>query len=233
MDQEIGQLEQNGIRCRVVVSSRRRHPGIRYADGELTLCGPLRMRLADARRILLENLPAVRRLMARRETAPPPEPGPDFSIGSMLRLLGKSFPVRTGCGHPEFHDGAFWVHPVCARQDEFIALYRKLARQILTQRAARAAAAAGIDIRGIRIGSAAGRWGSCSSQGFLNFPWKLILCPVELVDYVIAHELAHRRHMDHSPAFWEEVHTLCPEWRLRRKELRIEELKLRLWGPLR
>jgi len=54
------------------------------------------------------------------------------------------------------------------------------------------------------------RWGSCSSQGNLNFNWRLIHHPPAVIDYVIIHELAHRKHMDHSPAFWKFVAQFDP-----------------------
>ncbi len=54
------------------------------------------------------------------------------------------------------------------------------------------------------------RWGSCSSTGNLNFSWRLIFMPEEVVDYVAAHEVAHLVHLDHSPAFWRVTRSLCP-----------------------
>lgn len=66
------------------------------------------------------------------------------------------------------------------------------------------------------------RWGSCSSKGNLSFNCLLMLVPVEVMDYVIIHELCHRRHMDHSPAFWSLVEQYCPDYRERRRWLREE-----------
>ena len=60
------------------------------------------------------------------------------------------------------------------------------------------------------------RWGSCSSLGNLNFNWQLVHAPQPVIDYVIVHELAHRQHMDHSPAFWRFVEQFDPEYRLHR-----------------
>jgi predicted metal-dependent hydrolase len=56
------------------------------------------------------------------------------------------------------------------------------------------------------------RWGSCSSQGNLNFNWRLVHCPAKVIDYVIIHELAHRQHMNHSSSFWDLVRKYDPEY---------------------
>lgn len=64
------------------------------------------------------------------------------------------------------------------------------------------------------------RWGSCSSKGNLNFNYRLYFLPGELMEYVIVHELAHRRHMDHSKAFWAEVERYCPDYKQCRAELK-------------
>lgn len=64
------------------------------------------------------------------------------------------------------------------------------------------------------------RWGSCSSQGNLNFNCLLMLAPVEILDYVIVHELAHRKQMNHSAAFWAEVEAVFPDYRQRVKWLK-------------
>ena len=64
------------------------------------------------------------------------------------------------------------------------------------------------------------RWGSCSSRGNLNFNCLLMLCPQEVADYVIVHELCHRKEMNHSPRFWALVESQLPDWRERRAWLK-------------
>ena len=64
------------------------------------------------------------------------------------------------------------------------------------------------------------RWGSCSSKGNLNFNYLLYYLPEELMEYVVIHELAHRKHMNHSSYFWREVERYCPDYRQRRARLR-------------
>lgn len=64
------------------------------------------------------------------------------------------------------------------------------------------------------------RWGSCSSKGNLNFNCLLMLTPPEVLDYVVVHELCHRKEMNHSPRFWKEVEKVLPEYQAQRKWLR-------------
>ena len=72
----------------------------------------------------------------------------------------------------------------------------------------------------ITIRSQRTRWGSCSAKGNLNFNCLLMLCPEEVQDYVVAHELCHRKELNHSAHFWTEVEKVCPDYRLHRKWLK-------------
>ena len=94
------------------------------------------------------------------------------------------------------------------------------ARDDLVKRAAYFAPLVGVTYGRITIRAQRTRWGSCSSRGNLNFNCLLMLAPDEVRDYVVVHELCHRRHMDHSPAFWAEVERVMPHWRERRRWLK-------------
>lgn len=93
-------------------------------------------------------------------------------------------------------------------------------RQLIMQRVEYYADIMGIAYGRITMRNQKTRWGSCSSDGNLNFNCRLLFVPKELVDYVVVHELAHRRHMDHSPAFWQEVEKYMPDYKERRKQLK-------------
>ena len=72
----------------------------------------------------------------------------------------------------------------------------------------------------LRVRAMRSRWGSCSGAGNLSFSLYLMMADPEAVDYVVIHELAHRRQMNHSPAFWAVVEEYCPHWRACRERLR-------------
>lgn len=71
-----------------------------------------------------------------------------------------------------------------------------------------------------RITSAKTRWGSCSGQNVVSLNWKLIMMPLEILDYVIVHELCHTVHHNHSAKFWGLVETITPDWKVKRKWLK-------------
>lgn len=98
--------------------------------------------------------------------------------------------------------------------------YRRQARERLRQRTAYFARLMGVSYGKITIKETKTRWGSCSGKGNLNFHWKLVLMPPEVLDYVVVHELAHRKEMNHSPAFWAEVERILPDYRKWRKWLK-------------
>ena len=99
--------------------------------------------------------------------------------------------------------------------------YRNLAREVLGARTGYYARKMGVTYGRISIREQKTRWGSCSSAGNLNFNWKLVLMPPELLDYVVVHELAHRKEMNHSPRFWAVVEKELPDYRDRREKLKI------------
>lgn len=94
------------------------------------------------------------------------------------------------------------------------------AKRIFPERTAYSALRMGVDYGRITIREQKTRWGSCSSKGNLNFNWKLVLLAPELLDYVVVHELAHRREMNHSKNFWKIVEAELPDYRERRRRLK-------------
>ena len=77
----------------------------------------------------------------------------------------------------------------------------------------------GVDYGRVTIRCQKTRWGSCSSKGNLNFNCLLMHVPIDVRDYVIIHELAHRKHMNHSKNFWKEVEIMIPDYKEKRKWL--------------
>ena len=103
---------------------------------------------------------------------------------------------------------------------------KSTAEKYIVPRTHQLAKTMGISFANISLKAQKTRWGSCSSQGNLNFNWRLVHCPPEVIDYVIIHELAHRREMNHSSAFWALVAQYDPEHKKHRGWLRRQGMEL-------
>lgn len=104
------------------------------------------------------------------------------------------------------------IHLDAAQEKEL----RERAKSVLAQRTAYFARQIGVTYGRITVRDQKTRWGSCSQTGNLNFNFRLILAPSEVLDYVVVHELCHRRQMNHSTQFWQEVAQVLPDYRKRK-----------------
>lgn len=107
---------------------------------------------------------------------------------------------------------------------------RQEAEADLAARVAVHAATLRVAVKSITLRAQTSRWGSCSSTGRLNFNWKLILTPPFVLDYVAAHEVAHLREMNHSPAFWARVSEALPDMDRGRAWLRAHGREIMAYG---
>lgn len=103
---------------------------------------------------------------------------------------------------------------------------QRQARRVFDERCALYAARLGVRVRRIALSSAATRWGSASADGSIRLNWRLVHFGLPVLDYVVAHELAHLREMNHSPAFWALVRTVLPDYEHARNALREGQVPL-------
>jgi predicted metal-dependent hydrolase len=107
-----------------------------------------------------------------------------------------------------------------------------LARKVIPQKVAYYARIMGVTYGRITIRNQKTRWGSCTSTGNLNFNCLLMMTPEAILDYVVVHELCHRKEMNHSARFWAQVEKILPDYRARRKWLKDQgnSLMIRMHG---
>jgi predicted metal-dependent hydrolase len=95
---------------------------------------------------------------------------------------------------------------------EFVRWYRAQALVVLRERIDYWSAQTGLVASGLRITSARTRWGSCSGVGVLSFPWRLVMAPLQAIDYVVVHELVHITEKNHARPFWQGVARILPAY---------------------
>lgn len=98
------------------------------------------------------------------------------------------------------------------------------ARRVFEERLAHFAPLLGVQWRVLRLSSAGTRWGSAGADGTIRLNWRLVHLSLDMIDYVVVHELSHLRHMDHGPQFWDVVASVMPDHAERRRALRESPL---------
>jgi predicted metal-dependent hydrolase len=109
-------------------------------------------------------------------------------------------------------------------RDAVQAWLMRQAKALFVERLNHFAPQLGVQWHKVALSSAATRWGSASANGAIRLNWRLVHHKLEVIDYVVAHELSHLRVMDHSPRFWETVQSIMPDYAQRRRDLKDEPL---------
>jgi hypothetical protein len=141
--------------------------------------------------------------------------------GAQLNSDGESLP---GVPRLTLHLGL----PQSATQDQIRELVQswlqRQARRVFEERCSHFAQQLGVRVQRLSLSSASTRWGSASASGAVRLNWRLIHFALPVIDYVVTHELAHLREMNHSPAFWEVVRSVLRDFERSRGALRAEVL---------
>lgn len=202
----------------------RRSVGLRVDSAGLTVSAPLSVPLAQVETAIAESEGWIRRKLevwrARQV------PAQSWESGATLPFLGGALRLAITVGGRAAAEKEGEVLRIRARSLEVAEVrrvvetfYRRSALLHFAERTFVLARMAGLSAPRVFLSSAQSRWGSCNSRREVRLAWRLIKAPPEVIDYVICHELAHLRHMNHSPAFWSEVERLCPDHRRLRAQL--------------
>ena len=213
-----------------IIRTRRRTIAlIIQPDGQLVVRAPLnashrQIQTAVAQRA--DWILKTQEIMRSRQAARPPV---RFENGASFWYFGKTFPLEivepTRPALNLTHSFQLSEKMLPRATEVFTAWYRAQALHYLPERVQQHALTNNFTYNSVRITSARTRWGSCSGRNTLSFPWRLIMAPPDVIDYVILHELAHTREHNHSARFWALVASLDPEYPSHRKWLKLK-------GPL-
>lgn len=197
-------------RFHIRVSARARRLTFRARRRELWVTIPVGASLSEVKRAVDSLRPRLRAMLSKAVSPPPISTGyridaPCFHLmvaeGTEPRFLlqRRGDEVRMLCP-----PGTDWGD--ARRQDwvrrAIVELMRRRAKEVLPLRLEMLARTHGLTYASVKVNSSAGRWGSCSGRGSINLSLYLLLLPLHLIDYVLLHELAHTREMNHGPRFW-------------------------------
>lgn len=217
---KLGSAPDISINVRRSARARRLSLRVSNLDGRVTLTVPAGMSLRTAQDFAEKKANWIASVVERR-------PSPMLvDVGVEIPVEGEPHMVVAGAeSTARLADGRI-VAPAGSAAPAVLALLKELARVRLATSARRHSRAVGREFRRLTLKDTRSRWGSCSVEGNLMFSWRLILAPPRVLDYVVAHEVAHLRHMDHSRAFWNVVRKVCPEYQAPRNWLRREGASL-------
>lgn len=180
------------------------------STGEVTVVAPSRRALDHALDFARSEANWIKRRLAKVPRSV------DLDLGARVLFRGEEHLVTAGHNGPapvwrEEQAGERFIR-VSGRAEHaprrLMDFFKREARQMLAARTVEIAASLGLRPARISVRDTQSRWGSCSTERALSYSWRLILAPPFVLDYVVAHEVAHMRHMNHGPRFWKLVHEL-------------------------
>ena len=200
-------------------------------DGSLVVRAPKRLGKEEITKIINKKKEWIEKSVRKMKALTPAIK--EFRNGEIFLYLGKGYPLRlinNGRVKLKFDGEAFYLFCGKAGQGKkiFTQWYVKQAQEVIFPRARHFAEIMGVKYRRISITSANTRWGSCGSHGTVNFSWRLVLAPPDIIDSVIVHELAHLLYHDHSKKFWGKVHEFYPDYKQAREWLNKNGHKLQI-----
>lgn len=225
---------------RVVHSLRARQMRITVAEGRVTVTLPRGIKTSEAEILmqqhaawLLKHLDAAPRLKKTARTLPA-----DVILlrGEAVRIEVIEETGRLSRLKVEEKQGRLVVYVPegsSATPRRLVTPWlRQQARTVIEAEVKRQAARMGVSYQSISIRDQRTRWGSCTSKGSLSFNWRLVMAPPTVLEYVVVHELAHRKQLNHSKAFWQVVVQYYPNYPQARAWIRANASLLRLEDTL-
>jgi len=140
-----------------------------------------------------------------------------FYLGNLFKLKVVDFQLK-----PLIFDNGFYISKNSLPQAKniFIKWYKNQARETFSERAIFYSNLTGLKFNKLRISSARTNWGSCSYKNTLSFSWRLIMAPIDIIDYVVVHEIIHILVKNHSKEFWNRVQEIVPNYKEKKKWLK-------------
>jgi predicted metal-dependent hydrolase len=214
-----------------LVRSRRKTMAIYITkDAGVEVRAPLKTPKSEADRFVAAKEDWIMTNLAARRDRLSDKAAFTLNCGDMIAFCGKAYPIRAQNDYRAGFDGECFYIPADLPQAHLkqviVRVYKLLAKRILTAKTVEYAKRMNVMPASVKISSAKTRWGSCSIRKNINFSWRLMMADEDVIDYVVVHELAHIKELNHSSRFWAAVAEILPDYAERKQKLKILQEKL-------
>jgi hypothetical protein len=200
----------------------------------VVLMAPATAPVAQLDRVVHAKAPWIVEKLRKRSDRPPPLPAREFVNGETFLYLGRQYRLRVErradeAGENGLRRGWLVVRVPAAAEasmitghvrEALVSWYRTHAAEKLSERASVWAEKLGMREPRVLVREPRNRWGSCDAKGTVRLNWRVIQAPMRLVDYVVAHELVHLQHPDHTSGFWATLGWVMPDYDARKDGLK-------------
>lgn len=212
-------------------SARRRSIGLEVRDAQVILRAPQTIPEAELHKLVMRKQRWIREKVTHQKALLAALPDYDFDSGCRLPWLGRELElVLALAGKSEVWQEQGRLQVRCSNRsrrplrEQSQALvrdwYKEQALALLSEKTREQAGRLGVVCRQVKVRATRTKWGHCTNRGVIQYNWQILLAPEPVVDYLVAHEVSHLRHPNHSPAFWALVERLCPDYRRQRAWLK-------------
>ena len=199
-----------------------------HPSGKVRVTVNKKVSLKQVKRWLLSMQPWIEKGLANGEKLREKYPPKKYIDGENFPFIGKDYRLRINPALKtdvygdimEINLGVPVETSTALKQEKLQMLYKKQARYLIPERLDYWSECMGLKYSRLSLRGQKTRWGSCSSRGEISLNWKLVAAPLEVLDYVVIHELAHLTHPNHSKEFWGLVEAYCPEYKGLKRWLR-------------
>ena len=197
-------------------------------DGTVSVLVPRTLKKPDIERLLETKRKWIYQNLAQWEDMNSTRTRRQFVSGEGFMYLGRSYRLKLVDNQAEallLRDGYFCLLSEDGQLNNpdaaFKEFYKAKGQKKIPARVSFYAERMGVEPSGVRVLELKNRWASCTQEGRLNFHWKCMMAPSTIIDYIVVHELAHLRYMNHTKAFWNQVDKVLPEYLERKEWLRV------------
>ncbi len=197
-------------------------------DGSVSVLVPKTLKKSDVEELIEKKRKWIYRNLAEWQDMNAARIRRQYVSGEGFLYLGRSYRLKLVDDQPErlsLKGGYFCLLSKDGKLQKpdaaFKSFYKSKGQEKISDRVKFYSDRMGVDPVGVRVLELKNRWASCTPEGRLNFHWKCMMAPPTIIDYIVVHELAHLRYLNHTKAFWNQVDKVLPDYRERKQWLKV------------